>query len=487
MKNNMVAFRLGKGEREQLDRIVRYTRLPENSLSSVLRLAIPFVHQSISDGMRLGAADRDRAKSFDRRYERYRNANHLDFFNLGYNIGFNGELSMLYRVGKAQGEMDARNGKSNALDKPLSAESSGYSVGYFDGYHGGYLAGLAKGHADREEAEQREKDGRLTTGEASVYLPPEGDPAFMSCYAVGYRTGYRSYDPVYLEEHDPEFPDEAYLTDTAIGIAGTLARELGPFSFPTYQKGSLRGVADRDAGMPYNPLSEDGVEPGMGDREETYWLEGYHDGYQGGRAAGTLEGEADRNNGKPFRPPSGLGALSDFAIGYRTAYRPVPAFFEVDASDFEGPGGAKERHRLEHSILVFEIFGFEEFEDGRAAGMADRQNGEPAKDATPFVAGYLAHHYSPFVSGYRDGYGPENRRNDYEFGHWEGQRDRNGGGPAKEHRGDSLRDAGYRAGFHEYPSALRPAVPRAEGDCRPRAVVVKKRRTLRSPKPDTGA
>ncbi len=494
MKENMVAFRLGKDEREQLDRILNDSGLPPRSQSTVLRLAIPFVHRTMREGMALGADDRERNKPLDKRYEQYRTANDFDFFALGYIIGFRGEHAMRYRIGKAQGEFDSSKGKPSLLGKPLSSSSSGYAVGYFDGYHGGYLTGLVKGHADREEAEQRKS--RLTLEEASFYLPPEGDPVFMSCFAVGYRTGYRSYDPGF--SYDLAFPEEVGKGDLASIVSREHARQES-LSFPAYQKGSLRGVADRDAGKPYNPFSGNGVEPEMDDQGEKHWVEGYHDGYQGGRAAGTLEGEADRNNGKPFRPPSGLGALSDFAFGYRTAYRSDPAFPEwqqspgFDASDLERLGD-DERHRLEHSVRVFDHYGFKEYEDGRALGMADRQDGEPAKEPTDYVAGYHAHHYSPFVSGYREGYGPANRSKEYGSGYGEGQIDRLYGVPAKEYRGDSLRDAGYRAGYHEDPSALRSAEPRAQGTRRNHRqvhrndpVVVKKGRKFRVSKPDKGA
>ena len=106
--------------------------------------------------MALGTADVGQNKPFNKRYERYRSGNDLNFLALGYNIGFSGEDTMLYRVGKAQGKVDARVGKPDAdvLSEPLSVNSSNYAVGYFDGYHGGYMAGLAKGDADSEKDHQ---------------------------------------------------------------------------------------------------------------------------------------------------------------------------------------------------------------------------------------------------------------------------------------------------------------------------------------------
>ena len=138
----------------------------------------------------------------------------------------------------------------------------------------------------------------------------------------------------------------------------------------------------------------------MSEKEKRLWIEGYHDGYQGGRAAGMLEGENDRNNGKPYRPPSGLVAHSDFAIGYRTAYRSSAVLSEND-----GDG-----------TLYFSKDswnGLEEYKDGWALGMEDRRNDKPYLARHFHFAGFHASSYSSFAAGYRDGYGPENQKSDY--------------------------------------------------------------------------
>ncbi len=412
MKDKVISFRIGSNEAEELSMILKYTGVPARSQSLVLRLAIPFIHRSIRDGMALGAADVGKDKPFNERYERYRNDNDLDFLALGYNIGFRGEDTMLYRVGKAQGEMDARVGKpdSDVLNRPLSVNSSKYTVGYFDGYHGGYMAGLIKGHADNE------KEHLVYIGESESVPggPPEGDPVHISCFAIGYRTGFYS---------------EPLITP--------------------YQKGSVKGTADRDAGELYNPNPHSGESssPYMDEGEERRWIAGYHDGYQGGRAAGMLEGEADRNNGKPYHPPSGLVAHSDFAIGYRTAYRSSNVISESD----------------DDGTLFFSRDGWnglEEYKDGWTLGMEDRRNGSSGLSKHFHSPGFHASSYSSFAAGYRDGYGPEAQKSDYIRGYWEGQDDRENNKPAAVGSRDGLERVGYLAGYYDCPSGLRPTVPK---------------------------
>ena len=411
-KKKIISFRIGDDESEELNAILKYTGVPARSQSSVLRLAIPFIHRSIQDGMALGAADVGQDKPFNKRYERYRNGNDLDFLALGYNIGFRGEDTMLYRVGKAQGEMDARVGKpdANVLSQPLSVNSSNYAVGYFDGCHGGYMAGLAKGYADKE------KEHLIYIGEkeSAPEDAPEGDPVYISCFAIGYRTGRHS-----------------------------------EFLITPYQKGSVKGTAHRDAGEIYNPnpYSGEGLDPYMDEGDERRWIAGYHDGYQGGCAAGMLEGEADRNNGKPYQPPSGRVAHSDFAIGYRTAYRSSNMLSEND-----GDG-----------TLYFSKDGWnglEEYKDGWTLGMEDRQNDRPNLSQHFHSPGFHASAYSSFAAGYRDGYGPENQKSDYIRGYWEGQHDRENNKPSAVGSREGLERVGYHAGYYERPLGLRPTEPK---------------------------
>ncbi len=416
-KTKIISFRIGDDESEELNTILKYTGVPARSQSSVLRLAIPFIHRFIKDGMALGAADVGQDKPFNKRYERYRNGNDLDFLALGYNIGFRGEDTMLYRVGKAQGEMDARAGKPNAdvLSEPLSVNSSNYAVGYFDGYHGGYMAGLAKGYADNENEYQFYMGAIESSPDRP---PPEGDPVYISCFAIGYLTGYRC----------AHLPGDHYT------------------------KGSLKGTADRDAGEIYNPCSGDDFDPYMSESDKRFWIEGYHVGYQGGRAAGMLEGEGDRNNGKPYRPPSGLVTLSDFAIGYRTAYRSSA----VLSDENDGDGTLYFTKDSWNSL--------EEYKDGWTLGIEDRRNDKPAAltQFGPNSPGFhAASSYSSFAAGYRDGYGPGNHnKSDYSHGYWDGQEDRENKEPDTVDNREGLERVGYRAGYYECPLELHPTEPK---------------------------
>ena len=425
-KDKIISFRIGDDESDELNTILKYTGVPARSQSSVLRLAIPFIHRSIRDGMALGAADVGQDKPFNKRYERYRNGNDLDFLALGYNIGFCGEDTMLYRVGKAQGEMDARVGKpdANVLSQTLSATSSKYLVGYFDGYHGGYMAGLAKGSTD--EAMRLRIDsidnGAIDWTERSP-VPPDWDPVYISCFAIGYRTGLYAL---------PALPLAPRL----------LGRSLTPHE--KYNQGSLKGTTDRDAGEIYNPYSGEGSDTYMDEENKMSWIAGYHDGYQGGCAAGMLEGEADRNNGKAYHPPSSETALTDFAIGYRTAYRqPI----EDDVNDFE------------------------EYKDGRALGMEHRDNGQrDISHRSTFRSkcpGFYASGDSSFSNGYCDGYGVDfgsgSMEEKYFRGYRDGRYDRENGKDDVEDRvrlRDASERAGYRAGYSGRFLGRRPTEPR---------------------------
>ena len=414
-KDKMVSFRLKQEEMEALESILNYSGLPARSQSTVLRLAIPFIEQSIRAGIARGATDHRHGRPFDQRHERFRNPDRFDFVALGYNLGYRGDHAMQYRAGKAQGEADHRNHKPNALGGPLAASASRYAVGYFDGYRGGYLSGLAKGEADRESA--RESAGGDTAREHELYRPPEDDPEFRSNFAIGYRTGFRS-------------------KDLKIALGHTVG-----LSFEAYQKASFEGSRAWQTGKPYRPAVPDGVEPD--EHAEMLWADGWHDGYHGGWAAGMREGEADRDNGKSYEPPSGRGALSDFAIGYRTACRPVAPLTNTDED------------RIRRA--------FAEYEDGRSMGLAHRRDGLPSIDQipnSPLVAGYHAYPYSPFASGYRAGYGPQHREMDFLKGSWEAWDDRDNSRQAKDYRSDSPRDAGYRAEFHGIVRRLNEAEAR---------------------------
>ena len=63
-KTKIISFRIGDDESEELNTILKYTGVPARSQSSVLRLAIPFIHRFIKDGMALGAADVGQDKPF---------------------------------------------------------------------------------------------------------------------------------------------------------------------------------------------------------------------------------------------------------------------------------------------------------------------------------------------------------------------------------------------------------------------------------------
>ena len=421
-KSASITFRLGAEEQEAIERIRRHSALSAWSLSQILRLAIPFVDESLRDGTALGAGDREAGVPFNEYYRPKKTPRGIfNFFSLGYGIGFHGDESMLYRVGKAQGEADHKSGKPAVLKGPLTTSSTDYIVGYFDGFNGGYAAGLIKGESAREQADDDymallNHGGTRSDHEdgVSLYQPPQIDADFASCFSIGYRTGYRSKDHNYLAIKNN--PERLYVADSGV-------------SFPEYQEGSLKGTTDRNSGKPYAPS--------FGNEDcGRLWTEGYHDGYHGGYAAGMLEGESDRDNGKPYQPPSGRVALSDFAIGYRTAYRPVLALDNANNAqpdeDFD--------------------FDFAEYEDGKTMGMEDRKQGDPAKDRAEehmgFVAGYHRNNYSPFAAGYREGYGPRNGSVDFLYGVWEGINDRDGGAPAMSYRSDSPRDAGYRAGYY---------------------------------------
>ena len=445
-KDKIISFRIGDDESEELNAILKHTGVPARSQSSVLRLAIPFIHRSIQDGMALGAADVGQDKPFNKRYERYRNGNNLDFLALGYNIGFRGEDTMLYRVGKAQGEMDARTKKpdKNVLNEPLSVNSSNYAVGYFDGYHGGYMAGLLEGSFDGIDRIDRhitridsiydgaidrdrvigDDDGAFDRIASRPLLAGwEHDPVDISCSAIGYRTGLHSL-PVVPFVHD----------------------QLGKYliSLEKYNEGSLKGTTDRDAGEMYNPCPDEGSDSYMDEKYKSSWIVGYHDGYQGGCAAGMLEGEADRNNGKPYHPPSGEAALTDFAIGYRTAYRqPI----EDDLNDFE------------------------EYKDGRALGMKHRKNGQRDISYRTTLRvkcpGFYAAGYSSFSNGYCDGYGvdfgSDSMEEKYFRGYRDGLYDRENGKDDMEDRTrplDASERAGYRAGYSGCFLRCRPTEPK---------------------------
>lgn len=423
-KSSSITFRLGAEEQEAIERIRSHSALSACSLSQILRLAIPFVDESVRDGMALGVADREAGVPFSERYRLQGSSGIFSFSSLGYRIGFDGDESMKYRVGKAQGEVDRKNGRRSVLKGSLTMSSTDYVVGYFDGFNGGYAAGMMKGEHDREEADAARRrlydyGGKSSDYESGVskcyYEPPKEDVVFVSCFAIGYRTGYRSKDYEYLRRKSMPEGRRPPMRDVSYG---------------EYQEGSLKGADDRDSGKLYDPS--------VGNEDVgKLWTEGYHDGYYGGYAAGMLEGKSDRDNGKPYRPPSGRFALSDFAIGYRTAYRPILA---LDIAE-----------RDEVDPLV--DYKFAEYQDGKTMGTEDCKKGVLAKDQTDarmsFIAGYHRNHYSPFAAGYREGYGPKDSGLEFFYGLSEGIDDSDAGAPAKGYRSDSPRDAGYRAGYYE--------------------------------------
>ena len=437
MKDNeqvSITFRLSKDERKEIDnaisRIGQLAGFGNRSISPIFRLAVGFVDQLIRDAEEEGRSDREAGKSLNMLYDRPSDNGLLQARAASYKRGYFDDPDEhsagieQYRAGKAQGENDRQNAKPSWLNGPLTASETDFAVGYFDGYHGGFMAGLNKGEADRERhdafwasALDRELSVEPEPEEqADYYEPPQGDPDFRSGFAIGYRTGFRSRDPEWRDfqlEVAANGPGMPFIPD---GL-----------SFPAYQDAYKKGSDHRDRGAPYDPSPGDGVE--LDEADGRLWAEGYYDGYRGGFNAGFWEGMADWLNDKPPEQHRGRSAFSDLAIGYRAGYG-------VDVDD--------QRDR-----------GFTDYMDGRALGIQDKEN----RVENPFarnhlsrnyVAGYQKHLHCSFAAGYRAGREVQDTDlEEYRAGFDEGMNCRDQGRPARQDRwSDSLRDAGYRAGYH---------------------------------------
>ncbi len=247
--------RLGQEEDAALARLRRVTpALAAMPLSRLLRLVLMSADQALREGEEAGARDRaDRQAA--RRSRKPRTV--VDFFELGYEVGYGERVAGGYRKGKADGENARRSGSRREIG-PLTLESSEYDVGYVDGYFGGFVEGFAAGDSDRRS----ERPFRL----------PKEDPVVFSHYARGYR-------------------------------AGRLAGE------ERYDRGVVEGRLAFESGDAYPPLAPD--DPAA---------VGKRDGYFGFARAGLLEGEADYDNER-YRAPEGAEAFTAYAFGYRTAGR----------------------------------------------------------------------------------------------------------------------------------------------------------------------
>lgn len=257
MAKTNTTVRLGPDEHAALERIRRVApALGTMPLSRLLRLVLMSADQALDEGEQAGA--RDRA---DRRTPRARRKARtvVDFFELGYEVGYGEKVARGYRTGKADGENARRSGLVRNVE-PLTLDSSEYEVGYVDGLLGGFVEGFAAGDADRRSDRP--------------YCLPTEDPVVFSHYARGYR-------------------------------AGRLAGE------EEYDRGVAEGRLSFERGEAYPPLEPD-------DRVSV----GRRDGYFGFARAGLLEGEADSDNDR-YRVPDGVAAFTAYALGYRTAGRPL--------------------------------------------------------------------------------------------------------------------------------------------------------------------